>query len=104
MTIGVVNELEYKSEYESQKIQQNKQQMESNLVQPWDRIDSGKNTLNERPKRSQFLTTANLSSITQRLQLHGHVTKGAPKTKAEAWTGNKLITVAWLPTVGIHCP
>ena len=49
--------------------------MESNLVQPWDRIDSGKNTLNERPKRSKFLTTANLSSITQWLQLHGHVTK-----------------------------
>ena len=75
MTIGVVHKLEYKSEYESQKIEQNKQQMESNLVQPWDRIDSGKNTLNERPKRSKFLTTAYLSSITQRLQLHGHVTK-----------------------------
>ena len=56
--------------------------MESNLVQPWDRIDSGKNTLNERPKRSKFLTTANLSSITQRLQLHGHVTKkGRQKQK-----------------------
>ena len=38
--------------------------MEPNLVQPWDRIDYGKNTLNERPKRSKFLTTANLSSIT----------------------------------------
>ena len=81
MTIGVVNKLEHKSEYESQKIQQNKQQMESNLVQPWDRIDSGKNTLNERPKRSKFLTTANLSSITQRLQLHGHVTKKGRKNK-----------------------
>ena len=49
--------------------------MESNLVQPWDRMDSRKNTLNERPKRSKFLSTANLSSTTLRLELHGHVTK-----------------------------
>ena len=56
--------------------------MESNLVQHRDRIESGKNTLNERPKRSEFLSTANLSSTTQRLQLHGHVTKrGRQKQK-----------------------
>ena len=58
--------------------------MESNLVQPWDRIDSRKNALNECPKRSKFLSAANLSS-----KLHGHVTKKGAKTKAEAWTGNK---------------
>ena len=56
--------------------------MKSNLVQPWDRIDSRKNTLNERPKGSEFLSTANLSSTTRRLQLHGHVTKkGRQKQK-----------------------
>lgn len=78
--------------------------MESNLVQPWDRIESRKNTLNERPKRSKFLSTANLSSTTLRQNYMVTWPKRAPKQRRRPGQATKTGYSYRYQTVEVYKP